>query len=77
MPDHIVHDKPVLYAWNGMVKQLNIDEHRYDFGIWLGAESHELHSLDWWAEQYDAYLDAVQAARDARDEAETLADALI
>ena len=73
----IVHDKPVLYAWNGMVRQLNINHDRYDFGIWLGSESHELHTLDWWAGQYDEYLDAVQKAHDARAEKSTQAEALV
>jgi hypothetical protein len=77
MTDHIVHDTPILYAWNAMVKQLNINHDRYDFGMWIGGESHELHTLDEWAEMYDAYLDAVQTAHDARAEAETQADALV
>ena len=73
---HIVHETPVLYAFNGATKQLGIAHDRMRFWDWrrfVGAEIGELHTLDDWEWLYDRFVEW----EDARAEAETQADALM
>jgi len=65
-----------LYSFNDAARELCIyNTQRMDFHAFVGANLRQ--PLKWWRDQYNAYRRALAWAEDARDERETMADALV